>query len=123
MPHPLRETRRSVSAFLHANPLLRYLAINWIAGAVASAIVVGGILALDIAGMRTLVLSVHEPVLPVVLLVFGFLVTLTSVAMATAVMQLGRRDQEPGGRLKAPVATQIPVRVEAGAAARRNRQG
>lgn len=122
MHHPIRAYRRSVTTFLNANPLLRYLAINWIAGAVASTIVVGGILAFDIVGMRTLLKSVQEPVLPVVLLVFGFLVTLTSVAMATAVMQLGRRDQDPGGRLKAPVATQIPVPIQAGAQARRRRQ-
>lgn len=119
MNRSLARTFRPVARFLEVNPLLRYLAINWIAGAVASAIVVGGILAFDIAGMRTLVSSVSEPVLPVILLMFGFLVTLTSVAMATAIMQLGRRDRDPGGRLKAPVATRIPVPVQAGRPARR----
>ncbi|MGH2340090.1 hypothetical protein ACRC7T_01235 [Segnochrobactraceae bacterium EtOH-i3] len=121
MHQSLARSLRPVRLFLAANPLLRYLAINWIAGAVASAIVVGGILAFDIVGMRTLIGSVQEPVLPVLLLVFGFLVTLTSVAMATAIMQLGRKDQEPGGRMKAPVVTRIPVPVQAAARGGRTR--
>lgn len=116
MRRSLVRTLRPLTLFLEANPLLRYLALNWIAGAVASAIVVAGILTFDIARMRTLIASVQEPVLPVILLVFGFLVTLTSVAMATAIMQLGRKGRDPGGRLKAPVATQIPVPVSAGRA-------
>ncbi len=123
MHRSVTRSLRPLTGFLEANPLLRYLAINWIAGAVASAIVVGGILAFDIAGMRTLIGSVREPVTPVLLLVFGFLVTLTSVAMATAVMQLGRRDRDPGGRLKAPVATRIPVPVAAGPRAGRAARG
>lgn len=79
------------------DPLLSLLAWNGVAGAVIALVLAGAVLATDVAHLRTLILNSDEPWIPVLLLVFGFLVTMCSVTMGTAIMALGR-DPEAGSR-------------------------
>ncbi|MBT9292559.1 hypothetical protein [Prosthecodimorpha staleyi] len=86
------EMRRS-----RPDPLLSLLAWNWLAGAVIALVLAAAVLATDVAHLRTLILNSDEPWIAVLLLVFGFLVTMCSVTMGTAIMALGR-DPEAGSR-------------------------
>lgn len=86
-------------------PLIRLLALNALAGATAGLVVVAGLLGLDVGGLGSLVASSENPVLPVGLMTFGFVVTLSSVAMGAGIMRLGSDGRGPhGGRL-----VRIPV--------------
>lgn len=81
------------------NPLLRLLAWNWLSGAATAMILLVGILATNAMHLRDLILESDNPAVPILMLMMGFLVTFTSVAMATAVMGLGRTDDDlKGGR-------------------------
>lgn len=71
------------------DPLFRLLAWNWLAGAVIAVLLAGAVLAFDVAHLRSLIAGSSEPVVPVLLLVFGFLITMCSVTMGTAIMGLG----------------------------------
>ena len=86
--------------------LFRLLAVNALAGAVAAVVVVVGLLWLDVGNLGSLIASSDQPALPVALMTFGFVVTLASAAMGTAVMRIGRDDEDGplGGR-------RVPVRV------------
>lgn len=86
--------------------LFRLLALNALAGTVAAVIVVAGLLWLDIGKLGSLVAGSDQPALPVALMTFGFVVTLASAAMGTAIMRIGRDDEDGplGGR-------RVPVRV------------
>ncbi len=107
-------------AFLRL-PLIRLLAANLAAGSVAAVTAVTALIMFDVAGMGTLIGAAEDPVLPVILLVFGFVVTLAGVAMATAVMSLpydrGAPDDDRGRAVEAELT---PVRV---VAPRRDRFG
>jgi hypothetical protein len=83
---------------LRAQPLLRLLAINLAVGAIVAALMLGGLIALDPGGLRHLLLADASPGLALGLLTFGFVVTFASVAMGSAIMALGRRDGQGGGR-------------------------
>ena len=107
---------------LRDEPLLRLLAVNWLIGAAVALALCAVVLITDTARLRSLMLSSNEPWIGFVLLVFGFMVTMCSVAMATAVMTLPKDDDDdgPGGgsklevlRLPAltPPLTPAPVRV------------
>jgi hypothetical protein len=98
-----------------AEPLLRLLAWNLAAGAAIAVALSAAVLVFDIGHLRSLIVGSDDPVVPVLLLVFGFLVTFGSVAMGTAVMAIGSNREEGGGgrgglRL-------IPLRVRVAAAA------
>lgn len=82
---------------LARNPLLRLLAINWAIGAVVAVMVLAGFLALDTGGLRTLVANEEDPLVPLILLFCGLLITLCSAAMGAAVMALPRDDDRPRG--------------------------
>lgn len=83
---------------LLASPFFRLLAINWLIGAFAAVLVLGGLLALDTAGLRGLILNSPEPWLPILVLLFGLMVTLCSAAMGAAIMALpSEEDGEPRG--------------------------
>lgn len=106
----------------HHQPLLRLLLINWLIGAGVAVVLVAVVLVTDTARLRTLMFSSAEPWLPLLLLFFGFFVTMCSVAMGTAVMMLpGDDDDESGGGSAAatvPIGEPIPVRVAARAPVR-----
>lgn len=75
-------------------PLLRLLAINLAAGLGVAVLIVGGLLALDLGGLRHLILDDRSPGVALALLSMSFFVTFGSAAMGTAIMALGRRDDD-----------------------------
>jgi hypothetical protein len=85
---------------MFASPFFRLLAVNWLIGAFAAVLVLCGLLWLDTGGLRTLILNSPEPWLPVLVLLFGLMVTLCSAAMGAAVMLLpsSRDDGHGKGR-------------------------
>lgn len=91
-------------------PLFRLLAINLAAGVTVAALLVGGLLALDPGGLRHLIFADRSPAVALGLLLFGFVVTLGSTAMGTAIMALGQppADDAPRGPPKL-VAQPSPV--------------
>lgn len=98
------------------NPLLRLMAINWVIGAFTAALITTGLLALDTAGLRTLLSHAEDPFVPLALLFGGLLVTFSSVAMGTAIMALPTSEPRGGGKNKADgvySATLIPARARA----------
>ena len=101
-------------------PLIRLLAANLVAGCAAAVAAVAALIGFDVAGMGRLIGASEDPVLAIVLLLFGFVVTLAGVAMATAVMWLPydhKQDEDRGKRVKVDFE---PVPVRAGS---RRRQG
>lgn len=108
-----------------ANPLIRLLAWNWLAGAAAAVTLMVGILATNAMHLRDLILGSDNPVVPIVMLLFGFLVTFCSVAMGSAIMGLGQSDDPTGGRGQRDTAeggdgwvpqlpSPVPVKVRSG---------
>ena len=75
-------------------PLFRLLAINLAAGTAAAALFVGGLLALNPANLRDLILADSSPGTALGLLLVGFVVTFGSTAMGTAIMAMGQREKE-----------------------------
>lgn len=100
----------------HSNgQLVRFLVRHWLVGAGATFVVVATLFAADIGGLRGLVMSAQNPLLPATMLFFGFLVTLTSASMGAALMSLGggRSPSGPRGRglFAQPELVPIPVRA------------
>jgi len=95
--------------------LVRYLVRHWLVGAGVTVVSVGALFATDLGGLRGLVMNAQDPVLPVAMLLFGFLVTFTSASMGAAVMSLGsdRKPKGPRGRLLAVQPALVPVRAKA----------
>eukprot|EP00873_Tetraselmis_striata_P021495 jgi/Tetstr1/441759/TSEL_029980.t1 len=82
---------------LWASPFFRLLAINWLIGAFVSVMVLGGLMVFDTANLRSLILNSEDPVLPMVVLLFGLMITLCSAAMGAAVMALPGEDRGDSG--------------------------
>jgi hypothetical protein len=90
------------------DPLLRLLAINCLAGMFVAVLMVGGLLWTDTAHLWTLISTAQDPVIPIVLLAFGLMLTLGSVAMGTAIMALPYEDdKEPPTGTRAPGTTKL----------------
>lgn len=86
--------------------LLHLLAVNGLAGTLAGVVAAAGLLLLNVGGLGTLVAGAEEPILPAAMMTFGFVVTLASVAMGTAIMRIGQDEEHhQSGRL-------VPIRVE-----------
>lgn len=102
---------------LPRDPLFRLLVINGLAGTAIAALVLVGIFAANIGNLRVLVLSAEDPVLPVVMLAFGLVITLGSVVIGSAIMLLGDTNRDGGGRGKGRLVNLrgelAPVRVAA----------
>ncbi len=79
------------------NPLFRILAWNWLAGAAVAVILFGGLIGTNTMHLRDLIAESDQPLVPVAMLVAGFLVTFTSVAMGTAIMTMPL-DEDPSER-------------------------
>lgn len=75
------------------NPLFRLLAWNWLAGAAVAAILFGGLIGMNTMHLRDLILESDHPLVPIAMLVAGFLVTFSSVAMGTAIMTMPLEDE------------------------------
>ncbi len=82
-------------AALIRNPLIRLLAINWLIGLCVTTLVVSGLLYWDAGGLWSLISRTDAPLVPLAMLFFGFLITLCSAAMGTAIMGMPDRDAEP----------------------------
>ena len=110
-----RDTTSGRFSFLRV-PLFRLLAINLAAGITLAVLLVGGLLALNPAGLRELILADSSPGTALGLLLFGFVVTFGSAAMGTAIMASGARENDiekhgPGGhRAGALAAITRPAR-------------
>ena len=75
-------------------PLFRLLAINLAVGVSIAALLVGGLLWLDLGGLRHLIFADRSPAVALLLLLFGFVVTFGSTAMGTAIMAIGQSETE-----------------------------
>ena len=87
-------------------PLARLLAINLAIGMTLAALLVGGLLVLNPGGLRHLILADRSPGVALGLLFVGFVVTLGSTAMGTAIMAMGATERDngrPGGGLRLAV--------------------
>jgi hypothetical protein len=84
------------------SPLFRLLAINLAMGTTLAVFLVGGLLWLNPGGLRHLIFTDRSPGVALGLLLFGFIVTLGSTAMGSAIMAMGRREADDdaprGGR-------------------------
>ena len=88
-----RDTTSRRFSFLRV-PLFRLLAINLAAGITLAVLLVGGLLALNPAELRELILADSSPGTAIGLLLFGFVVTFGSAAMGTAIMASGAREND-----------------------------
>ncbi len=96
---------------LPRHPLFRLLVINGLAGAALGVLFVVGILAIDVAGIRTLLASTGEWVIGLALLTMGSVTTFASVAMGGAIM-LMPKPKDPGeGGPKGGHGALVPVRA------------
>ncbi len=86
-------------------PLIRLLAVNLAGGAIAAALMLGGLLALNPGGLRDLILADRAGGAALALLAFGFLVTFGSAAMGSAIMALGARERD--GRTGPPAKVKV----------------
>ena len=75
-------------------PLFRLLAINLAMGTALAVFLVGGLLWLDPGGLRHLIFTDRSPGVALGLLLFGFVVTLGSTAMGSAIMAMGQRERD-----------------------------
>nr|WP_094462073.1 hypothetical protein [Pannonibacter phragmitetus] len=108
---------------------MRLLAVNALSGSAVALVVVGGLFASNAGGLYDLVANASDPAVPVILLAFGFIITLGSAAMGTAVMMLprdggndrgrGRREQTFHAMPGEPVLIPVPVRATPQRTARR----
>lgn len=104
---------------LMAQPFFRLLAINWLIGAFAAGLLLGGLMWLDTGGLRSLILASDQPWLPVAVLLAGLMITLCSAAMGAAIMALPSEPGDHGGRRARgetqvalePALVPVPVRV------------
>lgn len=81
--------------------LFKLLARNLIMGTIAGWITLAGLIATNVAGLYDVVFASSNPVLPIILLAFGFFITFGSLAMGAAVMMLPTsNDTGKGGGLK-----------------------
>jgi hypothetical protein len=79
-------------------PLFRLLAINLAMGTALAVFLVGGLLWLDPGGLRHLIFTDRSPGVALGLLLFGFIVTLGSTAMGSAIMAMGQQANDDGPR-------------------------
>lgn len=98
-------------------PLLRLLAINLALGLGMATLLVGGLLALNPGGLRHLIFADRSPGVALGLLLISFFVTFGSTAMGTAIMALGRNEEDGGGSGGTRVRTEgaaTPLLAKAG---------
>ena len=88
-------------------PLLRLLAVNLAAGCGVALFMLAGLLALNPAGLRDLILA--DGATGLVLLAFGLIVTFGSAAMGSAIMLLGREPRRGTPRGKAQLPSPLPL--------------
>lgn len=67
----------------------RYILLPGLAGVLAGQAAVAALLALDVGGLRTLILASHDGWIAIALLCSGFAITFGSAAIGAAVMAIG----------------------------------
>ena len=72
--------------------IIRFIVLPGLAGAIAGLVALGGLLALDIGSLRTLVLGPAGGIVPLGMLCGGFVITFASAAIGAAVMAMGTPD-------------------------------
>lgn len=93
--------------------LPRFLLRHALAGTAAGWLTVAGLLALDVAALRTLIFASEFWPLPLVMLLTGFTVTFASAAMGAAIMGLGRPPKPPRRqpvRVRPVIGARVPAR-------------
>lgn len=86
------------------NPLFHLLLVNGLAGAGLGLVFVAGVLVLDLASLRTLLMQTGEWAVGLSLLVIGSVSTFASVAMGGAIMLVpSDRTKTPPGRKAGPL--------------------
>ena len=83
-------------------PLFRLLAINLAAGVALATLLVSGLLALNPGGLRDLILADRTPGTALGLLLFGFVVTFGSAVMGSAIMAMGKSQEDEEGPREPP---------------------
>ena len=73
--------------------LVRYVLPHWLAGCIAGVVGATAVVASNLGSLRDLVLHTEGGWLAFALLVFGFVVTFSSIAVGGAIMQLGDADE------------------------------
>jgi hypothetical protein len=102
-------------------PLFRLLAVNLAIGTTVAVLLVGGLIAFNLYGLRDLIVADYSPATALGLLLFGVFITFGSTAMGTAIMALGgladggANSGGGGRRVRAPVddkraTIRVPVR-------------
>ena len=86
--------RKVSGPIIFRTPLFRLLAINLAVGISIAALLIGGLLWLDLGGLRHLILADRAPAVALGLLLFGFVVTFGSAVMGSAIMAMGRREND-----------------------------
>src|SRR5487761_2042457 len=98
MQDDMRDSNPSSPRFsFWRTPLFRLLAINLAMGSALAVFLVGGLLWLDPGGLRHLIFTDRSPGIALGLLLFGFIVTLGSTAMGSAIMAMGRSEKGDDG--------------------------
>lgn len=80
------------------NKLARFLIKNALGGMLAGWVMVGTAVAMDVAGLQTLVFDSSVGLLGLILLMFFVGLTCASLAMGSAIMGLGRESDGDDGR-------------------------
>jgi len=84
--------RAGDSEIVRYDPLLRQLRLNLLFGVAVAILAVGGLLLLDVSGLRHLILSDQSPALALAMLLCGFVFTFGGGVIGTAMMQLEDAD-------------------------------
>lgn len=108
----LQDEQKDTGVMWRQTPLARLLAINLAIGAALAVLLVGGLLLLNPGGLRDLIFADRSPLVPIGLLLGGFIVTLGSTAMGTAIMAAGEWDDDgaSGGLRMQEVARKTATR-------------
>ncbi|MEC7763972.1 MAG: hypothetical protein VX874_18865 [Pseudomonadota bacterium] len=87
-----------------------------------AAVFVAALLWMNVGNLWHLVSTSDVGIMAVIMLFFGNGIVFSGVQFAITVMRMGDDDDAPRGGTRIPVATNIPIRVEATANAPRKRQ-
>jgi hypothetical protein len=77
---------------VHERKILEFLGVHLLGGVAAALVFGGAILAMDIGHIRTLALQSANPVLALVVLFWGLIVTFGGLGMGMGIMSLSKDD-------------------------------